>query len=327
MPKISKAQLLRALSAAEKTRPRHASPFQTVLATPPRRLSSERAVNEIVMSTFAKAGLDRKKLKQIREQNKAELRRVIEKEKREAGKRAARAKANIKAHIAGRRQAWQARFVGPLAPPYPITLDKPFLIWATPRYNIIHDERYQSWNSWARVDVASSSTEKVVTETLSFYFMWDNPSADYPAVIDVSTSLGLWGDCQATAEGSFWHFYTGNIASLWVTGRLYPWEWWNQPPTLTQYAQADLGGVGAQAGLTDNSRLALLEGAYSLDTQNVVVAPGRTMVFEVAVAFNMMIIGGGSVHAAAEVTCPAVELSLLTAPPLKVAMGSLAPTT
>jgi hypothetical protein len=206
-------------------------------------------------------------------------------------------------------------------------LDKPFLIWATPRYNIIHDERYQSWNSWARVDVASSSTEKVVTETLSFYFMWDNPSADYPAVIDVSTSLGLWGDCQATAEGSFWHFYTGNIASLWVTGRLYPWEWWNQPPTLTQYAQADLGGVGAQAGLTDDSRLALLEGAYSLDTQNVVVAPGRTMVFEVAVDFNMMIIGGGSVHAAAEVTCPAVELSLLTAPPLKVAMGSLAPTT
>ena len=71
MPKISKAQLLRALSAAEKTRPRHASPFQTVFATPPRRLSSERAVNEIVMSAFAKAGLDRKKLKQIREQNKA----------------------------------------------------------------------------------------------------------------------------------------------------------------------------------------------------------------------------------------------------------------
>src|SRR5262249_16822888 len=166
----------------------------------------------------------------------------------------------------------------------------------------------------------ASSAEKLLTDTLSFYFMWENPSADYPAVIDVSTSLGLWGDCQATAEGSFWHFYTGNVASVWVTGCLYPWEWWNQPPTLAQHAQADLGGVGAQAGLTDDSRQELLESANTLDVQNIVVAPGRTMVFEVAVAFNLMIVGGGSVHAAAEVTCPAVELSLLTAPPLKVAV-------
>lgn len=325
MPKISKAQLLRALSAAAKTRPRRASPFQTTLATTPRRLSSERAVNELVMSALAKGGLDRKKLNQIRDQNEAELRSVIGKERREATKRASQAKANIKAHIGSRRQAWQARLVAPLVPPYPITLDKPFLIWASPHANIIHDSRYQSWNSWARVNVASSE-EKLQTETLSFYFIWDNPSDEYPAVVDVSTSLGLWGDCQATAEGSFWHFYTGNIASVWLTGCLYPWEWWNQPPTMAQYAQADLGGVGARAGLTDDSRLALLEGTYSLGTQNLVVAAGGTVVFEVAVAFNLMIIGGGSVRAAAEVTCPAIELSLLTAPPLQAA-GSLAPTT
>jgi hypothetical protein len=327
MPKISKAQLLRALSAAEKTRPRRASPFQTILATPPRRLSSERAVNELVMSAFAKVGLDRKKLKQIRDQNKSELRRVIEKERREVIKRGSQAKANIKARIAGRRQALQACLVGPFAPPYLITLDKPFLIWASPHSNIIRDSHYQSWNSWARVNVASSGGFKHLTETLSFYFMWDNPSAEYPAVINVSASLGLWGDCQATAEGSFWHFYIGNVASLWLTGCLYPWEWWNQPPTLTQSAQADLGGVGAHSGLTEDSRLALLEGTYPLDAQNVVVAPGGTMVFEVAVAFNMMIIVDGSVHGAAEVTCPVVELSLLTAPPLQVVAGSMAPIT
>lgn len=242
MPKINKAQLLRALSAAEKMRPRLPSPSPAIPAAPPRRLSSERALNELVMSAFAKAGLDRKKLRQIRDQHKTELRRVIEKEKREAVKRASQVKANIKARIAARRQAWQARLVAPFAPPYPITLDKPFLIWATPRYNIIRDEHYEPWNSWARVDVASSA-EKLLTDTLSFYFMWENPSADYPAVIDVSTSLGLWGDCQATAEGSFWHFYTGNVASVWVTGRLYPWEWWNQPPTLARNMRRPIWAV------------------------------------------------------------------------------------
>jgi hypothetical protein len=318
MPKISKAQLLRALSAAEKTRPVHANPFQAPVVKRPHQLRGERALNELLVSSFAKGSLDLKKLKQIRDQHKTELRRVMEKEKRDAIKQAARARKILKARIAHQRQALQARLAAPLAPPYPITLDKPFLIWASPRSNILFDSRIQSGNSWARVEVASKSSN---SDKLSFYFLWNNPS-DYHAVVNANTSLTLWGDCQAMAEGSLLHFYTPNFSGVVVTGYLYPWEWWNQPPTLTQEDHEDLGGVGAQAGLTDDSGLALLTGTYLLDTEQVVVAPNGTMVFEVAVAFDCTVVGGGSAHAAVEITCPSVELSLLTAPPLQVA-GSL----
>ncbi len=321
MPKISKAQLLRALSAAEKTRPVHANPFQAPIVKRPHRLSGELALNELLVSSLAKGTLDPKKLKQIRDQHKAELRRVMEKEKRDAVKQAARAKTILKARIAHQRQALQARLAAPLAPPYPITLDKPFLIWASPRSNILFDSRIQSGNSWARVEVASRSWN---SDKVSFYFLWNNPS-DYHAVINANTALTLWGDCQATAEGSLLHFYTPNFSGLVLTGYLYPWEWWNQPPTLTQEDHEDLGGVGAQAGLTDDSGLAPLTGIYSLRTEPVVLAPPRPLVFEVSVAFDCTWVGGGSVQAAVEITCPSVELSLLTAPPLQAAAGSSAP--
>lgn len=211
MPKISKAQLLRALSAAEKTRPVHANPFQAPIVKRRHRLPGERALNELLISSFAKGSLDLEKLKQIRDEHKAELLRVTEKEKRDAVRQAAKAKKVLKARIAHQGQALQARLATPLAPPYPITLDKPFLIWASPRSNILFDSNIESGNSWARVEVASTSWN---SDKLSFYFLWNNPS-DYDAVIDANTSLTLWGDCQAYSEGSLLHFFTPPTSVAW----------------------------------------------------------------------------------------------------------------
>jgi hypothetical protein len=319
MPKFSKSKLLNALSAAEKARPIRPNPFQAQFSNSPGRLTSQRASERLLVTSLAKAGLDVKELKKFREQNKAAFQRIIEKEQRSGVKQASKARAIVNSHIASRRKALEARAVAPLAPPYTITLDKPFLIWASPHSNIIDDSRIESENSWAKVKIeAGSSTWG--SEKLSFYFIWDNPS-EYHAVINAATYLALTGYCQAYAEGSFWHFYTGNLAGLSLTGYLYAWEWWNQPPTLTRYDQEYLGGVGAQAGLTDDSGLTVFAGVYDLGTDSVVVAPQATIVFEVALAFDYSVVGGGHISADFEygtldIRCPHIEISLLTAPPL-----------
>jgi hypothetical protein len=326
MPKISKSQLLRAISAAETARPQRANPFQATFCRPPRALSNQRALQRLLTSSLAKAGFDIRKVDQLRKQASAELQRIVQAERRDAVKRSTQAKAALKSHVVSRRKALDARLALPLAPPYPIKLDKPFLIWASPHSNIIYDSRIEPNNSWAKVKVEGASDSlKHGSEKLSFYFIWDNPS-DYHAVINAATFLALTGYGHAYADGSFWHWYIGNSSSVALTAYLYVWEWWNQPPTVAQYDHDHIGGVGAHGGLTDDSNFAVFSGAYDLAIDQCVVAPRGTVVFEVALDFLYLILGGGSFEAdfqygSLDIKCPYIELSLLTAPPM-IALSS-----
>src|SRR5688572_24067010 len=75
-----------------------------------------------------------------------------------------------------------------LGPPVYIMLDKPFLIWAQPS-NILYDSRLIAGQSFAKIKIASNKSSKSqkypgggsvpIPDTLSFYFLWQNPSDYY----------------------------------------------------------------------------------------------------------------------------------------------------
>jgi len=306
------AKILTPLGLPARAPPRSPDPAQY-----PKLSNSQRAGEELFSEFFRKAGLDVKKLGALQEQHNTELRRILDKQKADAIKRASRAKDTVHSSISSQSQALELLAANKPFFQFPfITLDKPFLIWATPHSNIISDSTIAPFNSWAKISV--DSTQSSGFDKLSFYFLWDNPS-DFYAVINAATFMSASGHLEATAYGGLSGIDpTSRYSDLGVSANFALWAWWVQPPTPTPYATQIFTSISASASFWDNSESASVSDGFNLDKTLFLVPPKGVVVFEVTFAVGY---SNGHGHVVADfesgdfkVGCPVVVVSLLTSP-------------
>jgi hypothetical protein len=311
MQKISKADLISALAGAEKMRPAH-----PIAQRPAPTKSAE--LEQIFASFLRNSKFDVDKLEGLRTRSTADLQRFVEIAKAQAIKGSAKAKKAVRSDVASRLSAIKhlGRLAKQPALPTLITLDKPFLIWASPHSNILYDSHIEPYNSWAKINITSTASRQ---DKLSFYFLWENPS-DYYAGINVSTSLALNGHCSAFANGSIsylWHV-GGNTSSLYIQADFNPWQWWDQPPTLIHPGTKSVLSLVANAGFLDDTEAQSVSGVFDLSSNMLAIPPKGVMVFEVALSISCAIDDGNiDVNfndSNFEIVCPSVAISLLTSP-------------
>jgi hypothetical protein len=311
MLKINKAHLIAALAGAEKARPIH-----PIALRPAHAKSTE--MDKLLANFLRNSNLDVDNLKGLQTKRSADLQRFVKIARTKAIKGSAKAKKAVKLDVANRLSAVKnlGRLVKQPALPTLITLDKPFLIWASPHSNILYDSHIEALNSWAKINIASSTGRQ---DKLSFYFLWDNPS-DYYAGINVSTSLALNGHCSAFADGSISYLWDvgGTVTSVNLRADLNPWQWWNQPPTLIRPSTENVLSLVADAGFLDDCEAQSVSGVLDLGSNMLAIPPKGVMVFEVALSIYCAI-EDGTIEvdfndSNFEIACPSITISLLTSP-------------
>jgi hypothetical protein len=242
MPEYDESQIKMALTAAsdlaaarDARRP-YSTLRQADVSERSEVVANRRRVENLLASSFTKAGFEVDKFDELLAQNRSALRRIAERRKAEAVERSSSVKGTLSHGVDGQRKAIKhLADVTPLEPPivaapkfYEI-LDRPFLIW--PTLGVFSDDsHYEPWNSWAKITLDSDSGAG--SGYLSFYFLWRNPR-DSNAVINVVAYMVLNGFCLAGSGGGY--FPGDRFSRLVVSPRLDLWEWWNQPPTLPSF--------------------------------------------------------------------------------------------
>jgi hypothetical protein len=326
MAKISTAELKRTLIAAEKNRLKHRAEDGLDPARYPKLASTRREGEKLLDEFFRKAGLDTRKLVALQKQYGAELQRVVDKQTAGAVRRASRAKDTVNSSIKSQRDAFKLLAADKPFFPFPsVSLDKPFLIWATPRANIISDSTIEPFNSRAKIRIESSDSSGL--HKLSFYFLWDNPS-DFFAVINVSTFMSATGRLKATAFGGPSGIDpTSRFSFVGCSANLALWSWWEQPPNSTPFVTQHIASVEEHASFWDKSNAVSVSDGANLNKTFFLVPPHGVVVIEVAfrVGYNN---GHGRALAdfetgAFRVTCPVVVVAVLTAPSATLTVSAL----
>lgn len=146
---------------------------------------------------FVDAGLDVKKIQQIRTEHHTELRRILEAQKADTAKEIA-----ARAHIVQRAIENKKKALELLANKAylttPITISTPITIISRPT-GIVSDSHIEPFNNWARLSQTVRTEDPLSGESkLSFLFAWQNPS-NFLAVINCNSDLILNGIAQAHA--------------------------------------------------------------------------------------------------------------------------------
>jgi hypothetical protein len=177
------------------------------------RRDYQREIAKVFGSFFTNAGLDVRKLDEILVQERDEIRRNFREEVANAAKRYSSAQAIFRHDVEARRTA-----LAMLAQPYLsnfITLDMPSEIsefpGATSRVVATH---FESFNNWIKIKVAEDGG----TDTRSFFFSfpWTNDSP-YFAVVNILCFLVLNGNCEVDARGGF---FNADTVKLHLSTRL-----------------------------------------------------------------------------------------------------------
>jgi hypothetical protein len=243
----------------------------------------------------------------------------LEKLKADSIRRAERAKDTIHSSIASQTQALRLASARNQFFPFPsVSLDKPFLIWATPHSSIITDSRIESFNSWAKILVSSSADQG--EEKVSFYFLWENKT-DYFAIIDANTSISATGQHLKAHSSGGWTGVdpTSRYSDCVIHAEFALWQWGDLPPTSTPYTSWQLGDVEASSSFWDDDETADISDGASLGQSMFLVPPGGSVVPEVALKVNY---SNGYGHMTADfdsgayqIVCPVVVVSVLTSQP------------
>ena len=200
--------------------------FPAELARAPIFSAGQRAAERLLTSSLARSDLD--KLEQIRAENRAESRRLLQAQQAEAAKESVAAKAAFRSAVDDQRNIL-GRLASSAATPAvsQVVLDAPFLIWPSPYTTDVFFDDYhiEPWNSWAKFKFNSQGG--LGLQEIIFYFLWEN-STDKDVVINVDSWLMLNGYGQVNIPGNW---FDDELASMSISGSLGLLEWWNQPPT------------------------------------------------------------------------------------------------
>ena len=193
--------------------------------------ANQRAAERLLASLVEKSGFDSGKFEEIQAQNRTEVLRILEAQRAEAAKDATEAIASFRSAVSSRRKIIEGLAASTGTQ---VVLDSPFLIWPQPPTTdlFFDDYRIEPWNSWAKFKIDSTNS---ATDTVNFYFLWQNSSDQY-VVINVDSWLMLAGACRVDIPGHWYEYEYSSINNIYAQLSLL--EWWNQPPT-TPAAQAD----------------------------------------------------------------------------------------
>ena len=328
MPEYNEDQIKMALTAAKdlaaarNERLQDFTPRQADVSERSEIQANRRATENLLASSFAKAGFEVDKFDELLAQNRSALRRIADRRKAEAVERSSSAKDTLRHGVESRRKVME--HLAELTPPESPTVavpkfyelqDRPITILPTGGV-YVHADQVESANSWVKFTVDSDSVAG--SEYLSFYFLWVNPS-DTHAVIDVNAYLVLNGFCQVESDGGYFPGIRQSSTDLYAL--LHPLEWWNQPPTspLRQVDQAQHAlalNIDTGGWLDHNATKSeeVFRG-YDLRYNLFLVPPHGVVVFEVAlnVAYTST---EGSIHVDFasgdfEVLCPGVLIGML----------------
>jgi hypothetical protein len=301
-----------------------------------RATTNRREVEQLLRSFFAKSGLDVAKLDQMLRGIQRDERDAFETLAAEDATHVDSDRQTLRYQIEGRQKAFEAINAHPIGGHFAstrIVLDKPFLIWQTPRPNLNEfiDSHYESLNSSVKIKIDTNTGSDITL--FSFYFFWVN-DGDFAAGVNVDSSLILNGICEVEAATGF---FSGDRCGLSLSAQLTLLEWWNQPdgqptqplPQNSQFktlASLDASGGGIFSSPDFKSRIFSFESAdVSFDAFLIPAHSGA--VFEVSVGVSYAFTDGGediadlilvdfADNAAGRfISCPSVNLELLTAPP------------
>jgi hypothetical protein len=311
MKKVSKAELRKAIIAAETERAKHPVSLPVDRARHPRLERNRRRSEEMASALLTRAGFDMDKFQALQEQRNAELERVVTKHKTEALRRASRQKGPLHASIAEQSEALRDLVVQGDVFPYPaFTLDTPFLIWSTPLLPL--ESAAVPFGSWAKFRVTTS--EPRAWPKVSFYFYWASPFSDY-AVINAATFMSATGHLRSHAP------WTIGVNTSWVEVFALFSLSFGVSRTLSFQESEFLGRTGAFGSTFtggDVSATAISAGV-NLSHTMFAVPPGKVVVFEVGLDVNYENNDGNidADFASGDfaIACPVVVFSLLNAPP------------
>jgi len=317
MVKFSTAALKRAVVADAKRKAAFPTLFRPESARYPKLQRTEREGQALLTDFYRQAGLNTRNFNRLRKEHSAELSRILEAEKAAAIKRAARVKGTVHSSIIGQAQALQQMTTGNEFFPYPsYNLDKPILIWARPHPNVISDSHIESYNNWAKFRFTSGADSGY--ETLSFYYLWSNPSPYY-AVINATTFVSATGHLKAVATGGLSGIDpTSRYSGIAVTAGLGLWQWWVTPPSHAPYTTQLFAEFEVSASFWDKSATADVSDGAQLTQSMFLVPPNATVIVEALVSVSYWQ-GHGHMEADFEsgdfrVACPVVLISVLTPP-------------
>jgi hypothetical protein len=297
-------------------------------------LQRQRRETTAVLSAWGKkVGLPIERLDQLARSRRDERRRLLADRLADQTKDLRLARTNYAQAVDYQRSALEL-----LASPFQssfVILDKPFLIWQTPRTDdSFVDAHYESLNSSVKIHLDKHSGAG--STQFTFYFLWtnDSPSA---TVFDVLTSLTLNGFCEAIADTGFFSGHE-TWANLETSLRLIRWTGWGVDPATgasndqtpfptsqatmsEQVAALDIhgGGLFGDVGIQLES---FQFRASPLRANLIPVPAGATMLFEVSLGLGYGFSDGGDIDDVIidfatdafdrRVICPLVALKLLT---------------
>ena len=251
--------------------------------------------------------------------------RLLAKVKAEAAEHSAAHAKRLAAVVAERRAALEALVAA--APPSGIqyvALDSPVEIWTTDALELT-SSGIQPWNSWARVDYQgqlyggfpSALLEANGTETLHFYFLWQNPRAGY-AVVTVDAFLVLNGYCSVHSRGGV---IDGGEARLILDAQADLLQTWTSPISspVAQSGQTqralDLAADSTGWLTDDQTKTAIVYRGYDLRYEQAIVPPGQYLIIDAAVAVSYGYLNGevdaDFSSAAFQISSPFVQVAVL----------------
>jgi hypothetical protein len=275
MANPNESTIKKAIIAIEDKRSKHPDAPRLKLAQNPKLHGIRRNRDKLLVESLQAAGLDTRRLVALGKQHDAELRRAVDKYRAEAIRRSPK-KGPHYLSVLGQCKA----LVDAADQTNSISLTKPFLIWATPRSNILSDSQVAPSDSWAKFRVSSSGDDSY---RVSFYFLWTNPSNTF-VVIDPVTFVIATGYIEADADRAYW---LANVSNVSADAEFSLWQWWLPSPAPILSASASLGHESAVAEYfqTDSQSDSIAAGVR-LDAGTFAVPASSTVVFEVAISIS-----------------------------------------
>jgi hypothetical protein len=307
MARISTSEIKKAIIAIEAQRSNDPDAPRLQLGENPKLQKIKQARNRLLVESLESAGLDTRKLSALGKQHDTELRRATEKYRAEAIRRSRKKRAYYSSVIS------QAKAIVALDNPNTFgSVAQPFLIWATPRSNILSDSHYAPSDSWAKFRVSTSGDE---THKVSFYFLWTNPNSN-GVVIHPFAFVIATGFIEADADRAYFLVNTSNAGA---EADFYLWQWWDQSQAPILSATASLGHVSAVSEYFQaDTKSQSIAAGFILDAGTFFVPGGSTTVLEsaVSVSFNS---NTGTASADFEsgnfnLTCPGVVFPITQTP-------------
>jgi hypothetical protein len=307
MAKINKSKIKKALVAIEARRSKYPDAPRLKLGEDPKLRKIRPARDKLLVEFLQSAGLDTRKLAALGKQHDTELKRVIDKYRAEAIRRARKKGA----HYSGVMEQCKA-ILEASDDTNSVSLVKPFLIWATPRSNILSDSQVAPSDSWAKFRVSSSGDE---SHKVSFYFLWTNPFANGVVISPFSFVIAT-GYIEADADRAYW---LANVSNVGAEADFYLWQWWEPSSAPILSASASLGHVSALAEYfqTDSESESIAAGVR-LDAGTFFVPRYSTALFEVAISVSFYSDSGTAVadfeSGNFNVACPVVAFPVVQTP-------------